>query len=96
MSHDDESTYLLCGTSTGEILLVRYGDFQVTWRRKVCSGEIMDIKCCINRAIVASADGNLYYWNYNTRILETDPNPNFNKMNLYYSLTGLFFDLEGN
>lgn len=56
----------------------------------------MDIKCCVSRAILASADGNLYFWNYNTRILETEPNPNFNKMNLYYSVTGLFFDLEGN
>ena len=69
LSYDEDSPYLICGTSTGEILIVKYDEFKVTWRRKVCSGEIMDIKCCINRAIVASADGNIYYWNYNTRIL---------------------------
>jgi len=56
----------------------------------------MDIKCHINRAIIAASDGNIYFWNYNTRILETEPNPNFNKLNLYYSVTGLYFDTEGN
>lgn len=61
----------MCGTSTGEIMLVRYGDFKVTWRKKVCSGEIMDIKCHINRAIIASADGCVYFWNYNTQILQS-------------------------
>lgn len=56
----------------------------------------MDIKCYINRAVVASADGCVYFWNYNTQILQSEPTPNFNKINLYYSVTGLFFDAEGN
>lgn len=77
-------------------MLVRYGDFKVTWRKKICSGEIMDIKCYINRAVVASTDGCVYFWNYNTQILQSEPTPNFNKINLYYSVTGLFFDAEGN
>lgn len=52
----------------------------------------MDIKPCTNRAVVASADGNVYFWNYNTQILESEPNPNFNKINLNYTVTGLFLD----
>lgn len=56
----------------------------------------MDIKCHINRAIIASADGCVYFWNYNTQILQAEPTPNFNKVNLYYTVTGLFFDVEGN
>ena len=96
LAYDDDTFYLICGTSTGEIIIVRYGDFAITWRKKVCSAEIMDLKCYVNRAIVGSADGNIYFWNYSTHILETEPNPNFNKINLNYSVTGLFFDLEGN
>ena len=38
LHHDEESTYLICGTKTGEILMVKYGEFQVTWKRKICSG----------------------------------------------------------
>lgn len=96
LRHDEESTYLICGTAAGEILLVRYGDFEVTWRRKICSGEIMSIKCYNNRAVVGSADGNLYFWNYTTKILEMEPNPSFNKLNLYYSITAQYFDEDGN
>lgn len=86
----------MTGTTAGEIIIVKYGDFNVTWRKKVCGSEIMDIKCHINRAIIGSTDGCVYFWNYNTQILETEPNPNFNKINLSYSVTGLFFDAEGN
>jgi hypothetical protein len=81
---------------TGEIVIVRYGDFAVTWRKKVCGGEVTDIKCYTNRVIVGSADGSLYYWNHSTQILQTEPNPAFSKLNLSYSITGLFFDAEGN
>lgn len=59
---------------------------------KICSGEIMSIRCHTNRAIVASADGNLYFWEYSAKILESEPTPSFMKMNLYYSITGLYFD----
>lgn len=52
----------------------------------------MDIKCTVNRAIIASADGSVYYWSYNTNILQTEPTPSFNKINLNYSVTGLYFD----
>ena len=96
LNHDEESTYLMCGTKCGEIALVRYGDFEVSWRRKICSGEILSIKCYRNRAVSGSADGNLYFWNYSAKILEMEPNPNFNKLNLYYSITGQYFDEEGN
>lgn len=63
---------------------------------KICSGEIFSIKCYKNRAVVCSGDGSIYFWDFNLKILEAEPNPSFTKMNLYYSVTGLFMDTEGN
>lgn len=40
-------------------------------------------------------DGNLYFWNYNTNLLQSEPTPSFNKLNLYYSVNGIFMDEEG-
>ena len=56
----------------------------------------MNIKCYSNRTVIGSADGCIYFWEYSNRILQTEPSPSFNKLNLYYSVTGLFFDAEGN
>ena len=55
----------------------------------------MNIKACSNFAVLGVADGNIYFWNLNTNILQADPMPSFNKMNLYYTVGGLFFDEEG-
>lgn len=69
--------------------------YKVVWRRKVCSGEILTIKCCINSTLLGVSDGNLYFWSHNTSILQSEPTPSFNKLNLYYSVTGIFVDEEG-
>ena len=44
---------------------------------------------------MGSSDGNLYFWNHNTNILQSEPNPSFVRMNLYYSVNALYFDQEG-
>ena len=49
----------------------------------------------MNYTVLGVQDGNLYIWNHNTSILSSDPNPSFNKMNLYYSVLGLFIDEDG-
>jgi WD40 repeat protein len=76
-------------------VIVRYGDFVVTWRKKVCAGEVMEIKCYGSRVVVGSADGAIYFWNYSSQVLLTVPAPAFSKLNLGYSVTGFFFDSEG-
>lgn len=91
----EEKSYLLCGTTTGELIVVRYDDFEVVWRKTVCTGEIMNIKCYQGRTILGSVDGNLYFWDHNTNILQNEPNPSFARMNLYYSVNSIFFDEEG-
>lgn len=67
----EESQYLLCGTSKGELVIVRYGDFRTVWRKIVCSGEIMNLRCYQNRTVIGSSDGNLYFWNHNANILQS-------------------------
>jgi hypothetical protein len=94
LSYQD-SHYLLCGTSNGELVIVRYGDFKIVWRKIVCSGEIMNLKCYQNRTVIGSSDGNLYFWNHTTNVLQTEPNPSFVRLNLYYSVNSIFFDDEG-
>ena len=49
----------------------------------------------VNYTVLGVQDGNLYIWNHNTSILSSEPNPSFNKMNLYYSVSGLFIDEDG-
>jgi hypothetical protein len=88
----EEHHYLLCGTTKGELIIVRYGDFKVVWRKLVCSAEIMNIKCYNNRTVLGSADGNVYFWNHTSNILNSEPNPSFVRMNLYYTVNSLFFD----
>jgi hypothetical protein len=88
----EDSFYLLCGTSKGELVIVRYGDFKIVWRKIVCSGEIMNLKCYQHRTVIGSSDGNLYFWHHNTNILQSEPNPSFVRLNLYYSVNSLYFD----
>ena len=52
----------------------------------------MNIKCYNNRTVLGSADGNIYFWNHTTNILNSEPNPSFVRMNLYYTVNSLFFD----
>jgi hypothetical protein len=85
----------MCGTDKGDIVLVRYGDFKVTWRKNICSAEIISVKSYTNRAVIGSADGSVYFWNYTSNILQGEPVPTFNKINLTYSVTSLHFDPEG-
>jgi len=66
--------------------------YQTIWRKKVCSAEILTIKCYANSTVLGVDDGNIYYWNHNTTILQGDPTPTFNKLNLYYSVNGIFID----
>jgi len=33
----EDAQYLLCGTTKGELVIVRYGDFKIVWRKNVCS-----------------------------------------------------------
>lgn len=66
------------------------------WRRKVCSAEITTLRCYTNYTVLGVHDGNLYIWNHNSNILQAEPTPSFNKMNLYYSVSGLFLDDDGN
>ena len=84
------------GTTKGELGIIDVNNYQVTWRKKICSAEILTLKCCLNYTALGVQDGNLYIWNHNTSILQTDPTPSFNKMNLYYSVSGIFMDNEGN
>lgn len=56
----------------------------------------MNIKCCSNYVALGVADGNVYFWNLNTNILQTEPMPSFNKINLYFTVGGMFLDEEGN
>lgn len=53
------------------------------------------IRCSANSTSLGVEDGNLYFWNHNTSILQAEPTPSFNKINLYYSVTGIFIDEEG-
>lgn len=46
--------------------------------------------------VLGSEDGNVYIWNHNTSILQNEPTPSFNKINLYYSVNGIFGDEDGN
>lgn len=55
----------------------------------------MSIRCFNNYTLLGVQDGNLYIWNHNTSILATEPTPSFNRMNLYYSVTGIFMDDDG-
>lgn len=83
------------GTTTGELGIINLDNYKTIWRKKVCSAEILVIKSCINRTVLGVQDGNLYFWNHNTTILQPEPTPSFNKINLYYSVTGIFIDEEG-
>ena len=83
----------MCGTTTGQLIIVKYGTFETTWRMKICSGEILSIKSYRNRAVIGSGDGNLYFWDFSAKILDVEPNPSFRKLNLYYSITGIFMDI---
>jgi hypothetical protein len=76
-------------------VILRYGDFKIVWRKIVCSGEIMNLKCYQHRTVIGSSDGNLYFWHHNTNILQSEPNPSFVRLNLYYSVNSLYFDDEG-
>lgn len=67
----EDNQYLMCGTSKGELIIVRYGDFKVVWRKSVCSSEIINLKCYQNRTVLGSADGNIYFWNHSTNILSS-------------------------
>lgn len=54
----------------GELVMVRYGDFEVVWRKIVCSGEVMSVKCYGERTVLGASDGSLYFWAYSTSILQ--------------------------
>ena len=71
------------------------GEYRTVWRRKVCSSEIMTLRCYGCFVVLGAADGNLYFWNTSTNILQSDPMPSFNKINLYFTVSGLFFDEQG-
>lgn len=62
---------MLCGTARGELIVVRYGDFEVVWRKIVCSGEVVSVKCYGQRTVLGSSDGSVYFWAYNTTILQS-------------------------
>ena len=83
------------GTTDGELGILALDGYRTVWKKNVCSAEIMNIKACNNFVAVGVADGNLYFWNLTTNILQAEPMPSFNKMNLYYTVGGLFFDEEG-
>jgi hypothetical protein len=87
-----EEYYLLTGTTKGDLIIVRLKDYKEVWRKSVCSAEIMNIRCYKDRTVLGAADGNLYFWNYTANILQSDPNPSFLRLNLYYTVNGLFFD----
>lgn len=76
--------------------IVSLKTFKITWRKKVCSAEILIIRCYANSTVLGVDDGNVYFWVHNTTILQTEPTPSFNKLNLYYSVNSLFMDEEGN
>lgn len=90
-----DANYLVFGTSKGELGIVNIQNYKVIWRKKVCSAEILTIRCCLNNTCLGVNDGNLYFWNHNTNMLQSDPTPSFNKLNLYYSVNGIFLDEEG-
>lgn len=87
-----DTNYLVFGTSKGELGIVNIQTYKVIWRKKVCSAEILTIRCCLNNTCLGVSDGNLYFWNHNTNMLQSDPAPSFNKINLYYSVNGIFLD----
>lgn len=95
MTYHDKH-YLIFGTSKGELGIIELQEFKIVWRKKVCSAEILTIRSCTSRTVLGTQDGNIYFWNHDTTILQTDPTPSFNKINLYYSVTGLFMDSDGN
>lgn len=89
-----DKTYLMVGSSDGELTIINLEDYGVVWRKKVCSSEIITLRCYPNRTLLGAEDGHLYFWNHNTSILQADPTPNFNKINLSYSVTALHMDEE--
>jgi len=50
------------------------------------------IRCYANSTVLGVEDGNLYFWNHNSTILQTDPTPSFNKINLYFSVNAIWAD----
>jgi hypothetical protein len=62
--------YLVFGTSKGELGIVNTLTYKVTWRKKVCSAEILVVRCYANSTVLGVEDGNLYYWNHNTSLLQ--------------------------
>jgi hypothetical protein len=90
-----EQDYLMFGTSKGELGIISLANRIVIWRRKICSAEILTLRCYVNYTVLGAHDGNLYIWNHNSTILQAEPSPSFNKMNLYYSPNALFLDADG-
>ena len=66
-----DNNYLVFGTTKGELGIVNALTYKLIWRKKVCSAEILSIKCCANNTLLGVNDGNLYFWNYNTNMLQS-------------------------
>ncbi|EGR29688.1 notchless, putative [Ichthyophthirius multifiliis] len=65
---DDEKEYVVAGLSTGEIVIVEYGNYKILYRCQVSlnSSQIIDIKVSnsMHRLIVTAMDEYIHYWDF--------------------------------
>lgn len=86
-----ESPKLLLGLTNGYIMAVEYGTFKVVLSRLLTSGPIIGIRNVSKKIIVNSADGNIYFWSYES-VLKDISLPNFSKLNLQFSVNAIAMD----